>query len=178
MGSDCQPPNCVFVTGPRGAGKTRWMQQCILRLLEQRPATKCAVLLAEEGRTRMEGFIEGRAGLIFRKLFLPCLCCSCRSAVAGALRQLSDANTLEWIFVELPAVAAAGMISELDRTVGAGTFLVVCLNEAWAKARRDNEMMPFQSSLLAVASAVVAGSGDVDRVINRLAAGEVSCPTQ
>jgi hypothetical protein len=78
----------------------------------------------------------------------------------------------------LPAIAAAGMISELDRTVGAGTFLVVCLNEAWAQARRDNEMMPFQSSLLAAASAVVAGSGDVDRVINRLAAGEFSCAMQ
>lgn len=57
------PPHCVFVTGPRGAGKTRWLQRQIHDLAEKQPGTGSAVLLAGEGRTRMERFAQDTPGL-------------------------------------------------------------------------------------------------------------------
>jgi len=177
MSSDPRKQRCVVVTGPRGAGKTRLIQRCILRLLEQRPETVCAVVLAEEGRTRMEGFMAARPGFALRKLFLPCFCCPGRSNLAGELRALVEKVSPDWTFIEMPAIAAVGLMPELDGTVGPGSLVVVCLSEAWAAAQRENMMMPFQTALIAAASAVITGSDDAERLIDQLAAGTLPCAT-
>jgi hypothetical protein len=130
------PRHCVFVTGPRGAGKTREPQLQIHDLAEQQPGARCAVLLAEEGRTRMEGFAQGTPGVAVRRLLLPCTCC--------------------------PALAAAGLVAEFERACGWPRELVVCLDRVWATHQREHASSPFQMVLLELADRVVlkpAGGG-------------------
>jgi Ni2+-binding GTPase involved in maturation of urease and hydrogenase len=147
-------PRIVIVTGPRGAGKTRWIQRCIRDLLEQCTEARCAVLLAEEGRARMEQFCAGFPGTALRKLSLPCLCCPAAADLPAAVRALVSESRADWIFVEVPAVAANGLLAEFDQQVGWPRSIVVCLNAAWAKAARSGMLSFFQSCLLDSADAV------------------------
>jgi G3E family GTPase len=152
----------VFVTGPRGAGKTRWLQLQIHHLAEKQPGTRCTVLLAEEGRTRMEGFAQDTPGVTVRRLLLPCTCCPALADLPGALRALVAAVRPDWLFVEVPALAAAGLVAEFARACGWPRELVVCLDRAWATARREHGLSPFQMVLLELADRVVsnpAGGG-------------------
>jgi hypothetical protein len=52
------PPQCVIVTGPRGAGKARWLQLQIRDLAAKRPGASFAFLIAEKGHTRMGNFAQ------------------------------------------------------------------------------------------------------------------------
>ncbi len=150
------PPHCVFVTGPRGAGKTRWLQLKIHDLAEKQPGARCAVLLAEEGRTRMEKFAQDSPGVAVRRLLLPCTCCPALAELPGALRALVAAVRPDWVFVEVPALAAAGLVAEFDRVLGWPRELVVCLDRAWATAQREHASSPFQMVLLELADRVVS----------------------
>ena len=149
-------PHCVFVTGPRGAGKTRWLQLQIHELAAKQPGTRCIVLLAEEGRTRMEGFTQDTPRVTVRRLLLPCICCPALADLRGVLRALVTAIRPDWFFVEVPAMAAAGLVTEFDRVLGWPRELVVCLDRAWATARREQDLSPFQMVLLELADRVVA----------------------
>jgi G3E family GTPase len=146
----------VFVTGPRGAGKTRWLQLKIHDLAEKQPGARCAVLLAEEGRTRMEKFAQDSPGVAVRRLLLPCTCCPALAELPGALRALVAAVRPDWVFVEVPALAAAGLVAEFDRVLGWPRELVVCLDRAWATAQREHASSPFQMVLLELADRVVS----------------------
>jgi G3E family GTPase len=150
------PPHCVFVTGPRRAGKTRWLQLQIHDLSEKQSGARCAVLLAEEGRTRMDGFAQDTPGVTVRRLLLPCTCCPALADLPGALRALVAAVRPDWLFVEVPALAAAGLAAEFDRVLGWPRELVVCLDRAWATARREHGLSPFQMILLELADRVVS----------------------
>jgi G3E family GTPase len=150
------PRHCVFVTGPRGVGKTRWLQLQIHDLSEKQPGARCAVLLAEEGRTRMEGFVQNTPGVTVRRLLLPCICCPALADLPGALRALVAAARPDWLFVEVPALAAAGLVAEFARVLGWPRELVVCLDQAWATARREHGLSPFQMVLLELADRVVS----------------------
>jgi G3E family GTPase len=156
------PPHCVFVTGPRRAGKTRWLQLQIHDLSEKQPGARCAVLLAEEGRTRMDGFAQNTPGVTVRRLLLPCICCPALADLPGALCALVAAARPDWLFVEVPALAAAGLVAEFDRACGWPRKLVVCLDRVWATARREHALSLFQMVLLELADRVVsnpAGGG-------------------
>ena len=149
------PPRCVFVTGPRGAGKTRWLQRQIHDLAEKQPGTGCAVLLAEEGRTRMELFAKNIPGVTVRRLHLPCPCCPARADLPGALRALVAVRP-DWLFVEVPALAAAGLAADFDRALGWPRELVVCLDQVWATHQREHALPPFQMVLLEIADRIVS----------------------
>jgi hypothetical protein len=149
------PPHCVFVTGPRGAGKTRWLQLQIGDLSEKRPGARFAVFLAEEGRTRMEGFARNAPGLSVRRLLLPCPCCPALVDLPGALRELAATVSPDWVFFEMPAIAAAGLLAEFDRALGWPRELAVCLDRAWTKAIQEKSLSPFQMALLELAGRVV-----------------------
>lgn len=157
------PPHCVFVTGPRGAGKTRWLQLQIHDLAERQPGTRCAVLLAEEGRTRMAGFAQTTSGVTVRRLLLPCICCPALADLPGALRTLVAAAQPDWLFIEVPALAAAGLAADCDRALGWPREMVVCLDQAWTTHQREHALSPFQMVLLELA----------DRVVSNPAAGGI-----
>ncbi len=144
------------MTGPRGAGKTRWLQLQIHDLAERQPGTRCTVLLAEEGRTRMEGFAQDTPGVTVRRLLLPCICCPALTDLRGVLRALVAAVRPDWFFVEVPALAAAGLVAEFDRILGWPRELVVCLDRAWVTAQRERGLSPFQMVLLELADRVVS----------------------
>lgn len=128
-------PHSVFVTGPRGAGKTRWLRRQIHDLAESQPGTHCVILLAEEGRTRMEGFARDTPVTLGR-LPLPCICCPSLADLPGTLRALVAAGSADSLFVEVPAMAAAGLLAEFDGVLGWPRELVVCLDRAVAAVSR------------------------------------------
>jgi len=155
-------PQCAFVTGPRGAGKTRWVQRQVRGVIDEHPGAHCAILLAEEGRTRMERFCKETPGVSVRRLLLPCMCCPGLADLSGVLRGLVAAVRPGWLFVEVPALAAAGLLAEFDRVVGWPRKLDVCLDSGWTLALRDSSLAPFQLALLGLADLVIPDTSSVE----------------
>ncbi|HMD62108.1 MAG TPA: hypothetical protein VKG78_11780, partial [Opitutaceae bacterium] len=118
---------------------------------------RCAVLLAEEGRTRIGGTAPGARGTAVRRLLLPCPCCAALADLPGALSELAAIARPATIFVEVPAVAASGLLAEFDRVLGWPREVAVCLDRAWANAMRERELSPFHTALLDIADHVVPG---------------------
>jgi hypothetical protein len=174
MDSEPQPPRCVFVTGPRG--RSRWLEERIAEIHAQRADARCAVLLADEGLTRTERFAGSPASVAVKCLFMPCLCCPGAADLPGAIRRLAAATRAEWVFVELPALAAAGLLAEFDRKVGWPREVVVSLNREWAAARRAQTLSVFQSRLLELADRVVERPA-TRRAASAADAGGVATPT-
>lgn len=162
------PPRCVVVTGPVGAGKTRWLQCCVRRLLQRQPSARPAVLLAEEGRTRMENFCRETPVVAWRKLVLPCTCCPAAADLPDAVRALVGPARADWLFLELPVIAAPGLLGEFDRILGWSRSLVACLTPRWAQARTAEETSPFLSVLFGQADIVIAGPADAERAVEHL----------
>ena len=155
--SDGPRPRCVFVTGTRSAGKTRWMQERIRALWADQPEVRCGVLLAEEGRTRMERFAQEPPGVAVRRISLACPCCPALADLPGALLRLVADSRVDWVFLEVPAIAAAALLAEFDRAIGWPRQVVVCQGAAWMDAQRRRVLPPFFTSLLDLADAVVSG---------------------
>jgi Ni2+-binding GTPase involved in maturation of urease and hydrogenase len=149
------PPRCVVVTGPCGAGKTRWLQDRIRALRVEQPEARFGVVIAEEGRTRWEKFVQETPGLAVRRVFLPCPCCPALADLPGTVNQLVAESGAAHLFLELPAVAAAGLLAEFDRTFGWPRQVVVCKSAAWADAERRGVFSPFYGGLLDLADTVI-----------------------
>lgn len=154
-------PHCVFVSGPPRAGKTRWLQERIRALAAGPPPARCAVLLAEEGRTRWENFAREVPRLAVHRLVLPCLCCPGLANVPSAVQSLAASSGADWLFVEVPALAAAGVIAEFDRALGWPRQVVICPGAAWEAVPRTEELPFFLSNLLALADTVVTQSSEL-----------------
>jgi Ni2+-binding GTPase involved in maturation of urease and hydrogenase len=121
------PPQCVVVTGSRGAGKTRWLQNRLRAIREMQPAAVCGVVLVEHGRTRMEDFAANLHGVSLRQPQVRCLCCPAQIDLPGTVRRLVDETPgLSWIFIELPAIAAAALLADFDHAFGWPRQVVVC----------------------------------------------------
>lgn len=148
-------PRCVVVTGPRGAGKTRWVQERIRRLVAATPALRCGVLVAEEGRTRFERFARTIPGLVVRRVLLPCPCCPAQAFLPETVRALIAETGAELVFLELPAVAAAGLLGEFDRELGWPREVVLAFDERWERLRREGDAPPFLAAL----------AGSADRIL-------------
>jgi len=155
-------PRCAFVTGPRGAGKTRWVQRQVRGVIGEHSGSHCAILLAEEGRTRMERFCKETPGVSVRRLLLPCMCCPGLADLSGVLKEFVAEVQPGWLFVEVPALAAAGLLAEFDRVVGWPRKLDVCLDAGWTLALRDNSLAPFQLALLGLANLVIPDNSSVE----------------
>lgn len=156
-------PHCVFVSGPPRAGKTRWLQQRIRTLAAGTPPARCAVLLAEEGRTRWENFVREVPRVAVHRLVLPCLCCPGLANAPSAMQRLAASSGADWLFVEVPALAAAGVIAEFDRVLGWPRQVVICPGAAWEAVPRTAELPFFLSHLLALADTVVPHSPELAR---------------
>jgi hypothetical protein len=146
----------VFVSGAARAGKTRWLQARIRTLVTGTPPARCAVVLAEEGRTRWENFVRVVPGVAVHRLFLPCFCCPGLANLPATVHELVASTGAGWLFIEVPAVAAAGIIAEFDRTLGWPRQIVICTTAAWEAAARKAELPFFMSNLIALADTVVA----------------------
>ena len=150
-----RPPDCVFVVGPRGAGKTRWIQRRLLDLAAGHPDFRAAVLLAEEGRTRMERFALAHAGVAVRRLLLPCPCCPALAQLPTTVRDVVATSRAAALFIETPATAAPGLLAEFDRDPAWPRRLVVCLDAKWARLAERPDRPYFLSALLEKADEVI-----------------------
>lgn len=155
------PPRCVFVTGPRGAGKTRWIQSRILELVGAQPESRCGVVLAEDGHTRMEHFAHEVPRVAVRRVLLPCPCCPARAYLPDAVRELDRATGAAWIWIETPATAAAGLLREFDRELGWPRQLVLCNDAKWEQLRHRPDLPPFLSAILEQADIIVPPGSSV-----------------
>ena len=148
-------PRTVFVTGPPGAGKTRWLQARIRVLRETRAELRCAVLSVEEGRTRMEEFVRNEPGVTFGKLVMPCMCCPALAGLPRAASEMVRATAAEFLFVEVPAVAVAGLLQEFDQALAWPREVVLCLDRRWATLRARPELPYFHAGVIALADVIV-----------------------
>lgn len=151
-----EPPPTVWITGPRGAGKTRWLQARLRALREARPGVRCAVLSLEDGRAQLEEFSRSAPGVTLGKLVLPCLCCPAAAGLPAAAAEMVRATGAEHLFIEAPAMAAAGLLQEFDQTLAWPREVVLCLDAKWAALRNRTDLPYFLAHLLTLAEVVVA----------------------
>lgn len=151
-------PRCIIVTGPRRAGKTRWLQETIHTVRADQPSARFAVLSAEEGTTRMERFAQNVPGITVHRLFLPCPCCPAAADLPRYTRALIAESKADWLFFELPVLPAIGLIAEFDTHMRWLRKVVVCLNAGWATARRTGTFSYFQTQLVEGANRVIEPS--------------------
>jgi hypothetical protein len=161
-------PHCVLVTGPRGAGMTQWVDECVGRLIQRHPASRCGVLLADQSPVRKATACANKPGVVVRGCFLPCTCCPAAADLPAAVHGLVAANQPNWIFIEIPVIAAPGLIAEFDRMVRWPRSLIVCLTPAWARARRMGSLSPFQSLLLETADVTISNDEEANAAMARV----------
>ena len=126
-------PHCILVTGTLGAGTTLWVDECVGRLMERNPGNRCGVLLADQSPVRKDTACADKPGVVVRGCFLPCTCCPSAADLLAAVHGLVQANQPNWIFIEIPVIAAPGLIAEFDRMVRWPRSLVVGLTPAWVR---------------------------------------------
>lgn len=154
MNASGHPPRYVIVTGPRGAGKTRWIREQMRAVFAGQAEARCAVLVAEQGRTRFESG-EGDSRVVIRPFGLPCVCCLNFASLMEAARGLAGDSGAEHVFLELPALVAGFFVAG-NEPAGWGTAqLVVVCDRSWTAAGQAGALSPFQASLMAGASRVV-----------------------
>lgn len=151
-------PRCVFVAGPRGSGKTRWLQDRLRQLVQEQPGIRCAVVLAEDGRTRMERFAHEVPGVAVRRVLLPCPCCPALAHLPTTVQDVVRETGAAWVFIEVPATAAAGLLGEFDREIGWAREVVVCLTPRWDDLRHKADAPVFLSALIERATSLVVTS--------------------
>jgi hypothetical protein len=161
-------PHCMLVTGPRGAGTTRWVDECVGRLMERQSGNRCGVLLADQSPVRKDTACADKPGVVVRGCFLPCTCCPSAADLSAAVHGLVQANQPNWIFIEIPVIAAPGLIAEFDRMVRWPRSLVVCLTPAWARARRMGSLSPFQLLLLETADVSISNDEEATAAMARV----------
>lgn len=150
------PPRCVVVTGPRGAGKTRWVQERIRALVAATPKLRCGVVLAEEGRRRFERFTRTVPGLAVRRVLLPCPCCPAQAFLPEVVRALVTETGVAQVYLELPAVATLGLLGEFDRELGWPREVVLVLDARWERLRHQGDAPPFVAALAGAADTILA----------------------
>jgi hypothetical protein len=146
------------VTGPTGPAKVRWLEEQVAQAASGATSPgrqACGVLLLDEGLTRTKRFADAEPAIPVRCLFMPCLCCPGVADLPRVARRFAEENRIEVLFIEVPALAAAGLISEFDHILRWRREVVVCLNRDWDRARRTNTLSAFQARMLALADQVV-----------------------
>lgn len=155
MNAPSPPPRCTFVTGATGPGRSRWVEAFVNELRAAAPTTGGAVLLAETGFAGARQFAKRVPGVEVRWLALPCQCCPWLADLPRVARACAEASGAAWVVIDVPPLAAAGLLAEFDRVLGWPREVVAWLNAEWARARREEKLSPFQANLLALAGRVV-----------------------
>lgn len=152
-------PRCILVTGPAGTEKVRWLQETIHTLRADGLVANCAVLATPETAGEMERFARVVPRVSVRRLILPCLCCPGAAELPRRVRALAEESGADRLFVDLPVLAAAGLIAEFDALVRWPREIVVCLDAGWTAARHADSLSYFQFSLLSAADRVIDAPG-------------------
>lgn len=148
-------PQIVFLTGPRGTGKTRWAQRFLLAWHERHPTGRIDFIQGEQGRARMENFVASASWLSLRKVEFPCFCCTGLIDLPGIARAMTEHSRADWLLIEAPALAATSLLEELDRTLGWPHRTVTCLSATMANRAPEQALPPFFEMLLANSDLVV-----------------------
>jgi hypothetical protein len=109
------------------------------------------VLLADERLTQTTRFANTVPAVDVRCIFMPCLCCPGSADLPRIVRRFAEASRADWLFIEIPALAAAGLLAEFDAVVGWPREVVVWLSREWSRARRARALSVFQTRLLDLA---------------------------
>ncbi len=139
------------------------------RLVQYQPATRFGVLLADQIPVRKKTVCAYPPAVVVRTYFLPCACCPAAAALPSAVREVAQASQVNWLFIEMPVIAAPGLIAEFDRVVRWPRTIVVSLTPAWERARRSGLLSPFQVLLLETADIKIANGSEATAAFARLA---------
>ncbi len=144
----------MLLTGPQRGETERRLNEAIEAVRIGEPAARCAVLIAEDRwRGSDQPAINGPQVSV-QTMVLPCLCCPSAIDLAGVVRTLVGIRRPDCLFLQLPVLAAAGLLAEFDTRLGWPREFVVCLNAAWSQARREEALSYFQFQLLSAATRV------------------------
>jgi hypothetical protein len=152
-------PHLVVVTGPQPAGNVRWIESRIRALREGEPDLRLAVVLV---RTSPAGLISpglAAVGAETQSLVMPCQCCPDAAGLPALLQQLAATRAPALIFIETPVLVSAGLLNDLDRSVGWPRELVLCLDAKWAALRDRADLPYFHAQLFAAANVIVPPEG-------------------
>ena len=139
--------------------------------MQQQLAIRCGVLLADQSPVRKKTVCADTPSVVVHECFLPCTCCPAAADLPSAVRGLVQASQADWLLIELPVIAAPGLITEFDRVVGWPRSVVVCLTPAWERARRMGLLAPFQMLLLETADMKIANVDEAMAAIARIVPG-------
>jgi hypothetical protein len=171
-------PRLILLTGLRGSGKTRWLQDFVraVHAASSGPAPAIAVVLVEEGRVRLENFAAEFPTLTLRKRFLGCPCCMPLHAyeLVHATKTLVEETKSGWLLMEVPALAIGSVLGELARSTRWPRQVVVCAGGRPAASG----FTEVPTALEGFADAVVDGTEAGQRVIGELLRAPESGSTQ
>lgn len=94
-----------------------------------------------------------------RCIYMPCLCCPNTADLPRTARAFAQTIRAEWLFIEVPALAAVALVTEFDVVIGWPRELVVWLSREWDRARRAQALSVFQTRLLGLADLVIEQPG-------------------
>lgn len=165
-------PRCLFITGPLGAGKTRWLRELIVAKRNQTPTAKFACILAERGTTTLDDLAaQTPHWLTVSPLVLPCICCPGAANLPCIAREMVEASGPDWLIVEVPTITAVGLVAETERQLG-WSCLLVAVFPAFDPSRRRKlgSNMPLFGRLFARADAIIRDPDSAAVTIEKLLA--------
>lgn len=149
------PSHTVFITGPRVAAKVRWLQETIHEIRAGHSSARCAILSAESGIADLERFARVVPGVTVRRFVLPCFCCPAAAELPRHARTLAEDSRADWLFIDLPVLAAGSLIAEFDALVRWPCEFVLCVDADWGKACHAGTLSFAQIALTDMADRVV-----------------------
>lgn len=147
------PPRCVIVTGPEKAARLNWLRGELRDADATSP--RDALVSVDLGQAELRALAREFPRLAVRQLFLPCLCCPALADISGNVQEIATGSGATRLFIDVPALAAPGLLSEFDAHLTWPRQFVVCLDARWAAARTQGELDPFQFGLLSQADLIV-----------------------
>lgn len=147
-------PQCVVVAGPARKETWAWIERKLRSVREAQPAARLALLAADADVGQLRAIARSYAPIEIRRLMVPCACCPALTNLPSDARELAEEFKPDWLIVELPVLAATALLAHFDSSLHWPREFVVCLDERWAAARRDDQLTWFQSQLLQSADLV------------------------
>ncbi len=147
-------PRCAVVTGPARKETWAWIERKLRSVREEQHGARLALLAADADIGQLRAIARSYAPVEIRRLMVPCACCPALTNLPSDAQELVDEFKPDWLIIELPALAATALLAHFDSALHWPREFVVCLDDRWAAARRDDQLTWFQSQLLQSADRV------------------------
>lgn len=151
-------PRCFVVTGPVRDVTWAWLEGNLRSARETQPGCRIALLAADAPIGQLRRIAEELAPIEIRRLMVPCACCPALSDLPSEAKELVDETKPDWLIIELPAMAATALLAHFDAALKWPREFVVCMDEKWEEARRNEQLTWFQAQLLNSADRVESGA--------------------